>query len=915
MHAVRRSRRFPVLLAAFALTVFAVLRSTAQDVALDKEAYLTPTKEIADVVRAAREIVTLTNLSPDGKKFLVVKFDGLPTLERMARPCVHLGELAFDPVAHRAHGLYVRSNAGYELFYPADKRKVPVQIPPEARVSNPVWSADGSQLAFFVHFIDATHIYVADSTTGEARKLTQAPVLATLATGIEWSRDGKRIQTVLVPDGNGGSLKPNLVATEPKVRIALDGKYPSRTFRYLLESPHDMKLLEHLITGQLAYIDVADGRVTKIGQPSMIRSVSTSPGGEQFRVVTVQKPFSYYVPAERFGSQEIIWDREGKSLFMLGEKKLRLTEPTPAVATGPTTPTVKGFGKKGFGKGVITPADPANPQAKDATDPNAKRDLGWRPDGIGMSFVQAAVTKPSDDKKSADDKKGSHDRILQWLPPFGKDNVTVVYEAPQRITGVQYSEDCRWLFVTQTADNQRQIVAIDPNNPKTTYIVYTSGKGAAADTDAEMESPFTPPMNELPETGYDDEQFPQKKAGGKGFGGFGGKGFGGPSLLTRTGRGEAKVVRMSPTGEVYMAGTDRVGGGAFPRAYIDRIDIKTGAKKRIFTGKTDVLETIDAVDGDSIQVVFTTRQKKDLVPDSYRNDLATGADEKLTANVDPAPWFHELKVERFQVTRVDGFKFFVKVTTAPKAAGKLPAMFWIYPREYTDQAAYLRTAGGKDGKDAKDGKGGPGRFAAPAVRSMALLTRLGYAVVEPDVPIVGPAGRMNDNYVADLRNSLWAVIDALDKRGIIDRDRMAIGGHSYGAFSTANAMVHTPFFKAGIAGDGNYNRTLTPMSFQTEKRHLWEARETYLEMSPMLWADRMNGALLMYHGMEDANVGTHPVNAEFLFASLRGLGKPAALYMYPYEGHGPLALETTLDQWARWTAWLDRYVKNPPKQK
>ena len=120
---------------------------------------------------------------------------------------------------------------------------------------------------------------------------------------------------------------------------------------------------------------------------------------------------------------------------------------------------------------------------------------------------------------------------------------------------------------------------------------------------------------------------------------------------------------------------------------------------------------------------------------------------------------------------------------------------------------------------------------------------------------------------------------------------------------------HTPFFKAGIAGDGCYNRTLTSMSFQAERRQLWEARETYLEMSPLLWADRVNGALLMYHGMEDANVGTNPVNSEALFAALDGLGKDAALYMYPYEGHGPISRETTLDLWARWVAWLDMYVK------
>src|SRR5262249_21667669 len=178
---------------------------------------------------------------------------------------------------------------------------------------------------------------------------------------------------------------------------------------------------------------------------------------------------------------------------------------------------------------------------------------------------------------------------------------------------------------------------------------------------------------------------------------------------------------------------------------------------------------------------------------------------------------------------------------------------WIYPKEYTDQASYNSKAGGGQNAAA------PNRFAAPAPRSMTLLTLLGYAVVEPDVPIVGPQGRINDNYIPDLRNSLWAVIDDLDRRGIIDRDRLAVGGHSYGAFSTANAMAHTPFFKAGIAGDGNYNRTLTPMTFQTERRQLWDARETYLEMSPLLWADRINGALLMYHGIDDANAGTNPI--------------------------------------------------------
>ena len=366
----------------------------------------------------------------------------------------------------------------------------------------------------------------------------------------------------------------------------------------------------------------------------------------------------------------------------------------------------------------------------------------------------------------------------------------------------------------------------------------------------------------------------------------------------------------SQTRDCFPRWTGSGADAGFAKPFIDAINIKTGKKTRVFEGKGEMLETIDAVDGDDITRVFVTRQKSNIVPDSYMIELTTGKETKLTKNVDKTPWFHDLKVERFRVTRVDGFKFWVKVTRDPKATGKLPALFWIYPREYADQTAYDAGAG----KGGAGGAAGGGRFNAPAPRNMAILTLAGYAVVEPDVPIVGPAGRMNDNYIPDLRNSLWAAIDELDKRGIIDRDRLACGGHSYGAFSTANALAHTPFFKAGIAGDGCYNRTLTSMSFQSERRQLWDARETYLEMSPLLWADRVNGALLMYHGMEDQNVGTAPINSEALFAALDGLGKDAALYMYPYEGHGPIARETTLDLWARWVAWLDMHVKNPKKK-
>jgi dipeptidyl aminopeptidase/acylaminoacyl peptidase len=285
------------------------------------------------------------------------------------------------------------------------------------------------------------------------------------------------------------------------------------------------------------------------------------------------------------------------------------------------------------------------------------------------------------------------------------------------------------------------------------------------------------------------------------------------------------------------------------------------------------------------------------VPEDFLH--AAGKLTQLTRNKDYTPDLTAAKKERFVVERPDGFRFLVNVTLPPGyTGGRLPAMFWFYPREYTSQTNY--DEGGRTyNKNA---------FTTYSFRSMQFLARLGYAVVEPDAPIVGKAGQMNDNYDNDLRNNLSAVIDELDRRGVIDRRRLAIGGHSYGAFSTANALVHTPFFKAGIAGDGNYNRTLTPLDFQSERRTLWEAKDVYISMSPFFFADQMTGALLMYHGLHDQNVGTDPINTPRMFHALNGLNKEAAMYLYPYEDHGPAAKETLLDLWARWTAWLDVHL-------
>ena len=204
-------------------------------------------------------------------------------------------------------------------------------------------------------------------------------------------------------------------------------------------------------------------------------------------------------------------------------------------------------------------------------------------------------------------------------------------------------------------------------------------------------------------------------------------------------------------------------------------------------------------------------------------------------------------------------------------------MFWFYPREYTDQESY----------DERFRNYNKNTFTNYSTRSIAFLARLGYVIVEPESPIVGDQGAMNNNYVHDLRNNLSAVIDTIVDRGWVDRGRIGIGGHSYGAFSTANAMVHTPFFKAGIAGDGNYNRTLTPWLSRVSAGYSGMPPRSTWACPPFLYANQMTGALLMYHGLADQNVGTFPIHSPRMFEALNALDKDVAMYLYPEEAHGP----------------------------
>src|ERR1035437_10051218 len=498
----------------------------------------------------------------------------------------------------------------------------------------------------------------------------------------------------------------------------------------------------------------------------------------------------------------------------------------------------------------------------------------------------AAAPADTGDTAQGDSARGPRrkDRLDSWSAPFDSGSAKPVAESDNRIAAFLFSTDGKWALMSESVNNVTHTYAVLLADPSKKHTIFRA-VGA--------------------QVGF---------GGGRGAGGGGGGGRGGArddgfytnpgSVALRQTSGERLALVSGDGKSVYLEGThySKDAQTTAPRTFIDKVDLATGTKTRLFESDTSVYESAPVAVDDEFSRFVITRETEKVVPDQWLRDRTTGQLKRLTENMDVTPDVTNMRRKTIQGTRADGKTLWVSVTLPPgyREGTRLPAMFWFYPYEYPDQESYDRTKRTLNKH----------KFPTAGPRSMEIMATQGYAIVQPDIPIFGVAGRLNDNYVNDLRNGLTAVIDELDKQGIIDRQRLGIGGHSYGAFSTVNAMVNLPFFKAGIAGDGNYNRTLTPNGFQSERRDLWEARETYLAMSPFLNADRLQGALLMYHSLEDQNTGTDPSNSIRLFHALQGMGKQASLYMYPYEDHGPLIQETVLDQWGRWVAWLDLYVKN-----
>lgn len=348
--------------------------------------------------------------------------------------------------------------------------------------------------------------------------------------------------------------------------------------------------------------------------------------------------------------------------------------------------------------------------------------------------------------------------------------------------------------------------------------------------------------------------------------------------------------------------------GASPKGdlpFLAKFDLATKKSEILWRCQEGTFEVVTDVLDPQKLVLLTRRESKTVVPNYFvKNLIARVGDRQITDFSNPYTALDGVTKQKVTYKRADGIDLtgdlYLPKGYNKDKDGPLPTLIWAYPREFNSasDAAQIR---GSENKFITISSGGP-----------VFYVTQGYAVLDnAEMPIVAKDGkRPNDSFVEQLKLNAEAAIGKLSEMGVGDKNRMAVGGHSYGAFMTANLLAHTDLFKAGIARSGAYNRTLTPFGFQNEDRTYWQAPQLYFDMSPFSYANKIKTPILLIHGEMDDNQGTFPINSERLFNAIKGHGGTTRFVYLPYEAHGYRAKENILHMIWETNKWLDTYVKN-----
>jgi dipeptidyl aminopeptidase/acylaminoacyl peptidase len=811
--------------------------------------YQTPDSDIVSIINAAPTPLAL--LAPGGNYVALVRYEAYPPVAELARPYLSLAGLRVDPVIGGRQR--TRRLTGLSVIRLSDGREQEIALPDGASVSRPAWAPDGRRFAFTIDEADGIGVWVADAQEAAASQvpgLRVRDVLGGDPTSVAAAvRWSRDGATLLALGAPAAPAELPPAPIEPRLEETAGKRSQMATFQDLLRTEADEDAFEALATTVPLRVDPVSGTAKELGPPGLYQHLHESPDGEHLLVRRLQRPFSFRVPCSYFARRVEVWSADGGVERVLADLPISDEVPRQGVPTGP----------RGVSWAESAAATLLWTEALDGGDPLAEAEHRDRVMRLAAPFAPGMAEPAAAEAAEAAAAGPAAEPVVCALVPHRCLGWLDLSE-PGRVLLTEHDRDRRWL-TTWLCDLSEPAALSDP--------VSLPGRGDSQvifdhSVDDSYADPGTPVMRLHPDG-------------------------------TRT------VLQDGPT--IYLRGDGA--GPAGDRPFLDSLDFATRQATRLFHSPDDAYEAVLGFVAGGRDRVLIWHESRTEPPNLLARDLSGAGARQLTFWPDPHPQLTGLDKRLVSYERGDGVQLTGMLYLPPgydrERDGRLPLVVWAYPLDYGDAAM------------AGQVRGSTQRFTRLQASDATWFVLRGYAVLaRATMPVIGDPDTMNDSYVEQITAAAAAHIAALDEQGIIDPRRVAVGGHSYGAFMTANLLAHTDLFAAGIARSGAYNRTLTPFGFQTERRSFWEVPAAYDRMSAFRYADQISAPILLIHGARDANSGTFPIQSERLFQAVQGNGGTARLVILPHESHGYVARESVLHVLAEQFGWLDRWLAPDP---
>lgn len=778
--------------------------------------YQKPPKSILDLADYQRE----PSVSMDTKKiYMLLSYrNTYKTLDDLNQDELRLGGLRINPITNISSAVTYINNLKLRKIDGKDEIQI-TGLPENPKIANLQWSPNETKIAFTHTTQKGVQLYVIDVATAVASPLLNDNLNANLGSPFSWYPNNSQLLVKLLPVERARLIDPKKdLPTGPIVSNAAGTKSQNRTYPDMLKNKSDETNFENIITSELHTYSL-NGTAALFKAADMYAGQSFSPDGSLVMVTTIQKPFSYIVPLNRFPSTTTIYN--------LNAIAVKTVNQTPLTEIMP-----KGF--MAVAKG--------------------KRNMSWRTD-VASTLVYVEAQDGGDPAVKVDFR----DAVFLWKAPF-IENPTSLLKTPQRFSGIEWGNATTAIATDEWYDTRNEkTYLINPSNPsETPKLIF----------DRNSQDIYTNPGN-----------FETRK-----------NEFG-------------KQVLAIENGNAFLIGEGFTDKGQFP--FISEMNLATLKIKRIYTSAyTDKKEDLYSIEDFKKGIVLVQLQSKNEYPNYYFRNLKTNKLTQITDFKNPFESIANVSKEVIKYKRKDGVDLsgtlYLPAGYDKSKKEKLPLLIWAYPAEYKD-----RNSAGQSNQN-------PNEFTVPYYGSFVYWATRGYAILDDaSFPIIGEGTtEPNDNFMTQLVDNAEAAIKAVDDLGYINSKKVAVGGHSYGAFMTANLLTHSKLFACGIARSGAYNRTLTPFGFQSEQRNYWEVPAMYNAMSPFMNAEKMKTPILLVHGEADNNPGTFTLQTERYFQALKGLGAPARMLILPKEQHGYAAKENIFHLLWEQDQFLEKWLKN-----